>query len=393
MQIALWNSSGLNNIGDRLIDEVTRSQIALRLPSANFRTYSPWPNPANRTELLLIDRDGRWSEEGSADAIVIGGGAVLIGPPFRHPGLQTFFLGASPALFKDTCPIIWNAVCSDTEFQAALYPTYAAYVCNAAKRVNWRTVRNKRTLEHLRNCGVPGNVTVVPDPVVLLKKPDKKRESGRGLSSVGVIVARSEFPKSFIQEMVETAKLHEQCCSDELYRPFIASGQIDSSEDANTWAQAIFHVRKTRSVEIAGFENMYDDHLLAASVARRIAEEPRIFTNSHAQEAIEWMRSKDCIVAGRLHHCILALVAGSVPIAIDMNFDPICETSKLKEFADASLSPSSYIDWQHLTAQTDRLSNHIEGCVQWASLVADSHSDLYRAANEHFDQLAEILVG
>src|SRR5690242_7155778 len=111
MRIALWNASGLDNLGDRMLDYVNRRELGRRFSDATFQTFSPWPSASTR--LVSIDRHGRWEGEESFDAIVIGGGALLIGPPFVHPSLQTCYLGPYPDRFRDTCPVFWNAVCCD----------------------------------------------------------------------------------------------------------------------------------------------------------------------------------------------------------------------------------------------------------------------------------------
>src|ERR1700743_841276 len=101
MRIALWNASGLDNLGDRLLDYVNRCELGKRIPQAQFQTFTAWPSASTR--LGKIGREGHWEGERQFDAIGIGGGALLIGPPFVHSSLQTYYLGPYPDRFRDSC--------------------------------------------------------------------------------------------------------------------------------------------------------------------------------------------------------------------------------------------------------------------------------------------------
>src|ERR1044072_5494043 len=192
MRIALWNGSGVDNIGDRLLDYVNRQELGRRLPTACFETFCPWPSATAsdsiRPHRLRIDRQGHWDGEGSFDAIVIGGGGILLGPPFRHPGAQFFFLGPFPERFRDRCPVVWNAVSSEGIRATAPNSLWREFVQAAAERIKLRTVRNELTREFLTRCGITGSVSLVPDPVVLLATPAKRKSRPASTRRIGMAV-------------------------------------------------------------------------------------------------------------------------------------------------------------------------------------------------------------
>src|ERR1051325_770120 len=97
LRVALWNASALPNPGDRLIDFVLRKELSDRINDVSFHTFSPW---ADGRSNLSIGRDGLWDQhQGEFDAIVIGGGAIITGPPFYSPAEQFFLLGPYPEKF------------------------------------------------------------------------------------------------------------------------------------------------------------------------------------------------------------------------------------------------------------------------------------------------------
>jgi hypothetical protein len=206
MKIALWNASGLNNLGDRVLDRANREQLSSRLPGAEFVTFCPWANGA--TKELFISSEGNWPGLNEFDAIVVGGGALLMGPPFSHPGLQCFFFGSTPSKFQDRASKIWNAMCSDTQFLAPLQDNWREFVKDAVDQVSYCTVRNERSKEFLEDCGASSEIKVVPDPAVLLETPDKRlafAHSGRARPRIGVSIARPVFTTEFISYMTSTA--------------------------------------------------------------------------------------------------------------------------------------------------------------------------------------------
>jgi len=202
MRIALWNGSGLNNLGDRLLDYINRRELGRRLPSAIFHSFSPWPSSS--VPLVQIDDQGYWGNEQRFNAIVIGGGALLIGPPFVHPSLQTCYLGPYPERFRDVCPIIWNAVCSDGQFVPLLAEPWRAYVRSAAARLTYHSVRNQRTANLLTQCGVSDSISIVPDPVILLRSPGEKSRPRRVRRRIGIMLGVNAYSAALTEYLASS---------------------------------------------------------------------------------------------------------------------------------------------------------------------------------------------
>lgn len=391
MRIALWNGSGLDNVGDRMLDWVNRRELSARLPSAEFVTFCPWTDgPAVRH--LRIDRNGKWEGAGAFDAIVIGGGALLLGPPFAHPGLQTYYLGPHPARFVDSCPIIWNAICADGQFLAPLFPAWSDYVKEAAQRITFKTVRNQQSCEFLQACGVDDAIGVVPDPAVLLCQP-ARREYAHRPARIGVLIARPVFPRSFLARMSDTAAKDADCAnSDVVIAPDGGSGtDFDELLFAQRFAQLLSPlVESGLTVEIGGLGRMYGDVDLARQVCAMVCGATLVeFHDSVGNDAYAWARSLDCIIASRLHGCILALLAATPIVAVDFGLSSGTGTSKIREFLTTSVGLSGYVSATDLLSGVCQLKPLITTAYNHAQPMSDIHAQLYQQASNHFDCLAE----
>jgi len=124
-------------------------------------------------------------DEAPFDAIVIGGGALLLGPPFRDPSSQFFLLGPDPLSFKDSCPVLWNGVCSGSQYRAPSAPKWRRFMADACARVSYRAVRNEQTRNFLQDCGVEGRIDVIPDVCIAASQAGAvRRRSGRPVIAI-----------------------------------------------------------------------------------------------------------------------------------------------------------------------------------------------------------------
>jgi len=391
MRIALWNGSGLDNVGDRMLDWINRRELAARLPGAEFVTFCPWTD-GREVRHLRIDRNGTWEGAGAFDAIVIGGGALLLGPPFAHPGLQTYFLGPYPARFVDTCPVIWNAICTDGQFLAPLFPSWSDYVKEAARRITFKTVRNQQSCEFLQACGVDDAVSVVPDPAVLLSQPVRREYANRP-SRLGVLIARPVFPRSFLTLMSDTAARDADCAnSDVVLAPSGESGtDFDELLFAKRFAQLLTPlVESGLTVEIGGLGRMYGDVDLARQVCAMVSGATLVeFHDSVGNDACSWARSLDCMIASRLHGCILALLAATPLVAADFGLSSGTGTSKIREFLATSVGLSGYVSATDLLSGVYQLKPLISAACNHAQPMSEVHAQLHQQASTHFDCMAE----
>jgi len=379
----------MGNIGDNLLDLVNRRELGKRMMGADFRTFCPWSE--SPTSILKVSKDGLWQGTGCFDAIVIGGGALLAGPPFKTPGLQSFFLGAYPERFADKCPVYWNAVCSDSQYAASLSPVWRSYVQNACSRIHAKTVRNQRTCEFLRECGVAGRIEVVPDPVLSLRPPSTRQPAARRKKRIGLALACPVFPASFLQRMQDAFERDLDIVNWSVVAVQTEALSRLLSFDAKDY-MAVFHsLFKTFSdgeVEVAGFPaDMYGDRTLAEQFGSEFPD-VRVISIRDAEEACLWIESLDCIVASRFHTCVLAVVVGTPVVAVDLSFDSIAMTSKLMEFMASTGLLANYVTFEQLRAEPAALPNLVGSAESYRSVLHETHRDLYMASQSHFDWLA-----
>jgi polysaccharide pyruvyl transferase WcaK-like protein len=392
MRIALWNGSGLDNHGDRLLDHVNRVELAKRLPSVTFVTFCPWSEEPDCNS-LSVDLDGRWCGEGEFDAIIIGGGALLMGPPFSHPGMQSFFLGPYPERFRDDCFVSWNAVCSGSQFAAPLAAHWKEYVQAAARRIEFYTVRNFRTREFLLQCDVAEDPAVVPDPVVLIREPRVRQSRVVRRRRIGIAVARPVFPEEFLRMMGRSAAAGLAATNPLIVR--LPSALSPESYDERRFVQQfgamVEPLVQDYDVEIAVIPNIYGDHKPSHALASLLGDSCRTVTvlEKHSRGLITWIESLDCLVASRLHYCVLALAAGTPVVALDPYYSSILSTSKLGEFMAAAQGTHCWVPLTEALEGVTTLADLVERALSLQTRLGDAHARLWDAATVHFDQLAE----
>jgi polysaccharide pyruvyl transferase WcaK-like protein len=393
MRIALWNASCLDNLGDRLLDRVNRIELEKRIPGATVQTFGLWPSAS--LPLVRIDGSGAWNGEGSFDAIVIGGGALLIGPPFVHPSLQTCYLGPYPERFRDRCPVIWNAVCSDGQFVPALAEPWRAYVRAAARRLTWRSVRNQRTADLLIECGVTDEIPVVPDPVLLLSSVTHRQRRRSDRLRIGLALGASGDSADFAAYLgspdPDSDRNSAVCVHavDKLLAANPAHRRLD--QFATRIAETLDGMRNRCDLEVVAFGTVYGDEQTGAELVRALKCGRVLLHDSQGSDALAWIASLDCLLASRLHACILAVVAGTPLVALDPYFSPVAGTSKVREFMHSAGLSAEYAPLYQFLAGDGRIDDMVERAIREQDRLPAIRETLRRAASSHFDTVAAIV--
>jgi hypothetical protein len=178
-RIGFLGAYSIDNPGDRLIGYATREEVRRLLPHMTPIMLSPaLPDPPFRHDLspaqgLGADvvqvplRGWAWARDLGLDALVIGGGGLLL----LHPAFRPFLPAAPPD--GPGVPAAWNALCSQGQpwYLAAHAADYQA-VAACCQHLRYVSVRNQTTLRFVRRCGFAGPVQVVPDPALLLGAAD-----------------------------------------------------------------------------------------------------------------------------------------------------------------------------------------------------------------------------
>jgi polysaccharide pyruvyl transferase WcaK-like protein len=390
MRVALWNGSGLENVGDRLIDAVTRRELQLRLPEAEFRSFSPWPGPFTR-QRLTINSEGYWNAHGQFDVIVVGGGALITGPPFGDPAAQFFLFGPYPKRFRDAAMVIWNAMCSDGQSLAPSEERWRNFICDAARQVTLLTVRNTRTSAFLRECGVTAPISVVPDVAVLAAEPSALANNS-GKLRIGIAPGRPVFPDDFLAAIKANVEVIEDHVNESIMRRFryCPPGPFDDHQYAENLAAALNEIASAE-FSVFGSDCMYGDAIPARLLAHKISGARYVhWKDALASDMIASMRELDCILTFRLHASITALATGTPFVAVDLYNDATGGTSKLREFMQEAGLPSRYTTLDALMSDRKLLSHLVANAIyQGREPVHNAHNQLAARARNHFDIMAE----
>jgi polysaccharide pyruvyl transferase WcaK-like protein len=387
-RVALWNGSGMDNLGDQAIDLVTRRELSRRLPGAEFVTFTPWPGRYCANQ-LTIDRNGAWDGQGSFDAIVVGGGAILTGPPFRDPSSQFFLLGPSPAKFQDACPVLWNGVCSDYQSLAPSRPEWRRFMAEACARVSYRAVRNERSRRFLEDCGVEGPIDVVPDVAVAAGRGRETR-ARLGRPRIAVAAGRPVFPLRFISKIAELAAANLARSEPGLLdlRRYDEGG-YDDEACASRLERRLAGLAAEGDLVVSAFGEMYGDDLLCEVLARKLRAPYRRLWDGELGSVLDFFGGVDVVVGFRMHSCVLALSAGTPFVMVDPYHCAQTGTSKMKEFAlQCGLERFYFTLSDVLEGRADVRRAVQEALALDRRSVASTRERLTAGLDAHFDRLA-----
>lgn len=388
-RVALWNGSGMDNLGDQMIDLVTRRELARRLPGAEFTTFTPWPGSycGNR---LRIDGTGAWSGQGEYDAIVVGGGALLLGPPFRDPSSQFFLLGPDPRLFKDGCPVLWNGVCSGSEYRAPSSPKWRGFMADACGRVAYRAVRNGQTKNFLQDCGVGGEIEVIPDVCVAARRgAPGPRRTGRPV--IALAAGRPVFPDRFIAKVAGFAAANMGLCDPELLdiRRYDAGAGYGDDVYVGRLERGFAGLAGEGDLVVSAFGEMYGDDLVCEPLAARLGVPYRRLWDAGPEGAVDFFGGVDVVVGSRLHSCILALAAGTPFVMVDPYHSDETRTSKMKDFAEQCGLGRFYFTLRDFLEGRAAVREAVrEALTMDRRELLDARERLAVKVDEHFDRLA-----
>jgi len=391
-RVALWNGSGMDNIGDQAIDRITRRELARRLPGAEFETFTPWPGRYCQNR-LRIDQAGVWSGQGAFSAIVVGGGALLVGPPFRDPSSQFFLLGPAPALFKDDCPVLWNGVCSDSQHRALSSPRWREFMVEACMRVSYRAVRNERTRRFLKDCGVGGTIAVIPDICAAASRKGVARRQARR-PTIAIAAGRPVFPQRFVSGIAGMAAENMGLCDTSLLdiRRYDEGRAFSDQRYAAQLGRSFAGLAAGADLVVAAFGEMYGDDLACDRLAHELRAPCRRLWDGEMDDVLDFFAGVDVVLGSRLHACILALSAGTPFVMVDPYYCPETRTSKMKEFAVQCGFERFYF------TLTDVLEGHadIQRAVEDARALGRQQIGAVRErltaeVDEHFDRLARMV--
>lgn len=403
LEVAIWGAPTLPNVGDRLISEMTRRELARRLDNASFTLFSPWKS--GRAGRLWIDGGGRWSGTGRFDIVVIAGGAVWSGPPFRHPAMQVFCLGPKPGQFDPSVFVAWNAVdvedALSSAAQGGLFDwDWTGHTAELGDRLDYCTLRSAAAALRFQVTGrTPAGI--VPDPAFSLAPlQNVTRQRPRCRLRIG-IAAADPLPTPQFLKLITPREL-DRCCpfdartclrqDDERLDNWLLGDPWYRFEYIDQVASGASALATRHDVEILGITNMYGDDRTASMFHTLVAgSSVRIEPSGTENDLVNSFQRFDCLLVARFHHAILALRAGIPFVAIDASSTAGAKASKLYGLMD-SLGLTRF----HWHARKDQASLALVDCVNQAvddPVDASVYRIAHRKSQAAFDALAERIEG
>lgn len=348
--IALWGASSLDNWGDQLIAVVAERALACRISSARFVHFCPWSQD-QRIRRLQFDANGNWPHADAFHAVVVVGGGLLAGPPFRHHVMQLFCFGTRPEQFAPQLRVAWNAVGLE---DATCPPEDAAhenYLRQLRSRLDYCSVRSLETAKRIGPGPLNSPTHIVPDCVYALPSLKTQRPSKTGKIRIGVCVGDPFPTKQFVSRLA--GKLVADSCPIDatisLTQNKLLKTAMPFSEKQRqvTFLPTVVDVLKKVTAEVEleffGFGSMYGDKELAARIARLIPDSAyrHIAANTNYRLLQRLIQSYDALIVSRYHAAILAHRADRPFIAVDPYWNYRTCTSKLKELM-ASINQQTF---------------------------------------------------
>ncbi|MFL6130185.1 MAG: polysaccharide pyruvyl transferase family protein [Mycobacteriales bacterium] len=395
-RIGLWGSAGLPNLGDRLISEVVRRELGNRLPGARTEVFSPWQGLGDRGDAvrrLLLDAGSGWTPAAGYDALVVPGGGLLAGPPFLHPVMTAFALGAEPAAFAPGTFVAWHAVGSQDDSPEPARPRDRRYLRSLADRLDHCTVRDAVTARRLGATGSPGPA-VVPDPVFALEPFGSGARPARRRPLVGVSVGSSPHTASLLEATIggPVADLppvgRELCLTpEEVLARVGGEQQLRRRRTMAELARGLLLLAERADLLLVGIRNMYGDAPVAEQLAAALPGARCLLVDHRDHDAVTAAYgSCDTVLAARYHSMVLALRAG-VPV-VGVEVSAVSGPSKLRDLAARLGAPDRY--WGHLDGPPPPLPDLVLGALRSGSPdeEADRYATARRAALAALDELA-----
>lgn len=185
-RIGVWGVFDVDDHGLSLYPQVVRRELGSRLADASVRVFAPFgsEHPARLDRGDPAEPLGAWSPKrvaelaGQLDCVLIGGGGVLLGdeelatlyaaePSEVAQRSPSRFLveGLGPGLEADV-PVVWHGL----DASSPLGAVEAARLRLARTGRSHLAVGDELARRRLQEAGIDGEISVVPDPVVLLSR-------------------------------------------------------------------------------------------------------------------------------------------------------------------------------------------------------------------------------
>lgn len=283
MKVGLLGAFGINNSGDNLVAIATKRGLEELIKDIDVTIFSPVfsslaVSPEDMGEGFnwkianLTDNDF-WTKMSNFDALIIGGGGLLVPvPEFEQ------FLSIGNEIDRCMLPkIAWNAIGS--QWSPLHEPELSGWyekIKNAAEAVDYLSVRSLTTQKLLERVGCPvDKIRLVPDPVINLKinnikeiqeKLRKKLNINNDIPLIGVSVGPEllKYPlKSFMQELSKALEVIQNNRRQIIIFPFghIYGDYIACQELWKLSPKSLFIREPLNAIEIWAMVGMLDAYL------------------------------------------------------------------------------------------------------------------------------------
>ncbi len=177
MRVALLGAFGINNAGDNLEAIATKIALEKLVNDIEVHIFSPSFDYLPRSDenmgrgyswtLVNLQKKEFWRRISDFDALIIGGGGLLVPVPEFEP----FLLSGKNINLNSLPRTAWNALCSQwTPLNEPSLANWYEKVKTAVEYLDYVSVRSITTKKLLQRIGCPTEkINLVPDPVISLK--------------------------------------------------------------------------------------------------------------------------------------------------------------------------------------------------------------------------------
>ena len=397
LRVAVWAGGSLDNLGDQLISRITRAELCARLPEIEIQEFCPW-NHAPTAQALRFDSAGQWPLAGQFHAIVVAGGGVFAGAPFKHPMMQVFCFGPRPLQFAKGVFLAWHGVGLQDGTLLPAQASWQDHLLALAERFEYCSVRGEDAAERLEKGRTKPEV--VPDPVFALPPLDATITRPRRRPRIGVLLGDALPRKSFLQCMTSpsTARVcpyfQDTCLSlDSLRQWDFSPRELARKADfLPTAIQALRAVSGRVEIELMGFGGIYGDRDLAVELAAQLPDATLACSESGDLEVMQRrIQSYDGLIVSRYHAAILALRCGRPFVAVDPFWTPWTRTSKLQQLMSRMDALPRYWTVDGSPGRLESLVDSIERMIRLPQST-DHYKSMHAQCRSSFDRLAKALA-
>lgn len=381
-RVAIWSAGSLENIGDQLLPLLLREHVTSRLPDVATDIFCPFSR-SEHPKPLRLSSDGQWDEGDAYDAIVVPGGGVIAGPPFRHPLMQIFSFGPHPATFLPGRFTAWHAVGIEDGTPLPNRPAWREYQRSVVNRLNFATVRSIGAQRRLAAVGM--DVARCPDLFFCLPVQSQpyRRNIGRR-PRLGAVLG-SPFLSPRLLDSVLAVDLADRCpgtvdlCvvgEEVLAATDLPAGVAFGFAHLAAVVEACAAAKASGwEVTLFGCQNMYGDDKYCRTAARLAGVALLELPVSRWQELAARLGTQDMLVTSRYHTTILAARTGLPVLAVEPS-QPGASPTKLAELMADLGRADAYWSLTHGAIElTTRLHAALDDGYDWADAYTQLHCD------------------